>query len=56
MKTIVAIALALAAASAFSQAKTYYCGYPPFAPYGMYYVCVCDANGNNCQWVLVQKR
>lgn len=32
------------------------CGFPPFPPFGMTYLCLCNAQGQNCQWVLVSKR
>jgi hypothetical protein len=53
MKTI--ITAALLAFTTLAQANTA-CGFPPFPPFGMVYVCVCDRNMQNCQWVLVSKR
>lgn len=47
------IAAALAAASIGAQANM--CGFPPFPPIGMTYVCVCNATGTSCHWVLVSK-
>lgn len=32
------------------------CGYPPYPPYGMEYVCVCNSAGLNCHWILVSKK
>lgn len=32
------------------------CGVPPLAPPGMYYMCICDKMGNNCQLILISKR
>lgn len=32
------------------------CGAAPQPPIGMYYLCVCDNMGNNCQLVLVTKK
>lgn len=31
------------------------CGWPPRPPWGMKMVCVCDQNGQNCQWITVSK-
>jgi len=52
MKKLI-ILLTLVASSA---ANATMCGYPPFPPFGMEYVCVCDRNGANCHWILVSKR
>jgi len=32
------------------------CGKPPQAPPGMYYMCICNNVGNNCQLVLISKK
>ena len=52
MKTIVA-AIALMFTAQIANAAT--CGYPPYPPYGMKMICICDQNGNNCQWIAVSK-
>jgi hypothetical protein len=53
MKTL--IASLLLSLSGLAHANTA-CGFPPFPPFGMTYMCLCNAQGQNCQWVLVSKR
>jgi hypothetical protein len=46
------LVLLLVSASAFAGL----CGRAPSAPFGTYYICVCDKDGLNCNWVLVSKK
>jgi len=48
--------LLIVASQSKAQGMSGGCGLPPIAPVGMYYVCLCDAGGNNCNLVLVSKR
>jgi len=52
MKTLIALALVLIQTVALAQTA---CGYPPYPPYGMVAVCICDSARTNCSWVFVSK-
>ncbi len=50
-RTLLVIALCLAATTASASMR---CGFKPFPPLGCKIgPCVCDANGNNCQYVVL---